>query len=263
MASLEALLSMPRPARREYAWEQLTVGNRLFSALRELGQAEILAQAGAMLNTWQPFVAHGDMLMKRQWEAIKMLFTCAQIARLNSQTATELPKLLLELGTRAELPTEQECQNAAQGTVHWGPFVQAQLNRPSRSPVANSAWAWDAVAAFMGSPRSIACSEQIGVLLVSANGVIAQLILEQLSDAGGGFLFPDAAAMSTVIREQDFQNSEQAAVACVRAHHLWPAGSSVDVRWKLTRQDGKPLSQLEGGSAGAAFALGLIKLFNH
>jgi hypothetical protein len=33
-----------------------------------------------------------------------------------------------------------------------------------------------------------------------------------------------------------------------------------DVRWKLVRQDQKPIREINGGSTGAAFVMGLYKL---
>ncbi len=252
---------MPRPAKREYAWERLTSGDHLFCALREAVQSGLVDQAAAWLNTWQPVIEHQDMLRQRQWENIRRLLVCTHLAALNRETAALLPHWLGELDSTLELPAESECCAAAANAAEWRQFLRTQINRVAWFPSLNAAWAWDAVTALMDTPRPMARSECIGVLLVSGGGVIAQLTLELLADEGNSLLYPDPITMACVVREPNFQEAEQNAVAYIHAQGLWRETPPVDVCWKLTRQDGKPLAHLEGGSAGGAFALGLAKLF--
>lgn len=88
-------------------------------------------------------------------------------------------------------------------------------------------------------------------------GVIANLTLELMPD-GTGALYP-APALAFVTRDKDFRQAEDNARQYVRREGLWQ--EEWDVRWRLKRRDGKPLSPwLTGNSAGLAFALGLAKL---
>jgi hypothetical protein len=89
-------------------------------------------------------------------------------------------------------------------------------------------------------------------------GVTATLTLDVLLDEGPGVLYPDPETMSFVVRGEDFQQAEACAVSWTKEQGLWDP--PYDVRWKLERQDGNPLDHVDGGSAGAAIALGLGKL---
>jgi hypothetical protein len=260
VSDLELLLRVPRPAKRTYAWEQLTTGDHLFYALRESLQGGVVSQATTWLKTWQTFAGNRDERVQRQWHVIKSLLICAHIAALDSETAFELPRWLHEIDDNASLAAESECRTAALDSEQWPQRVRSQLHQVAWPLALNAAWAWDAIATFRGSPRLVARSEHLDVLLVSGSGVIAQLTLEQLSDRGSGSLYPDPATMSFVTCDQEFQAAEQNAVGYVRAIGLWRDGPTADVRWKMTRRDAESFSALEGGSAGGAFALGLVKL---
>jgi hypothetical protein len=96
------------------------------------------------------------------------------------------------------------------------------------------------------------------VLLVDTarnEGVTAVLTLELMSD-GSGALYP--APELAFLRDADFQQAEANAGAAISAAGLWTPDT--DVRWRLQRRDGKPLTSLSGPSLGAAFALGVSKL---
>lgn len=80
MDKLELLLRMPRWAKRAWSWERLTRGETLFRALQQAVLEEKSAQTREWLNSWQPFVEHGDQHIQRQWQVVRALLTCAQIA---------------------------------------------------------------------------------------------------------------------------------------------------------------------------------------
>jgi hypothetical protein len=99
----------------------------------------------------------------------------------------------------------------------------------------------------------------LAVLLVDIarnEGIEATLTLELMPDGRGKlYPIPELAFM----RDKDFHQAEDNARACVEGAGLWQ--KDWDVRWRLQRRDGKPLVTLSGPSMGAAFALGLAKLF--
>lgn len=89
-------------------------------------------------------------------------------------------------------------------------------------------------------------------------GIVADLKLD-LRPQGRGILYPTV-LMAFVQRDNDFQSAEAMVCAYLRAAHVWP--TNYDVCWQLTRRtDASPILDLEGGSLGAALALGLAKLF--
>jgi len=152
-------------------------------------------------------------------------------------------KIVCALATCAQIAS----RNAAAKLTDLSPLTPAEAR--------------DALSAFAGQTRLAVRSESISVLLiVSDRGVTAELTLEQLAGEGNSALYPDPAAMAFVTREQTFQEAEQNALAHLRAEGVWKDGGP-DVRWRLLRKDSRPLTYLEGGSAGGAFALGLAKLF--
>jgi hypothetical protein len=97
------------------------------------------------------------------------------------------------------------------------------------------------------------------VLLVDIarnEGVVATLTLELMPDGNGGlYPIPELA----LIRDTDFRRAEDEARVCGEEVELWQKGR--DVRWRLQRRDGKPIVNLTGPSLGAAFTLGIVKLF--
>jgi len=99
----------------------------------------------------------------------------------------------------------------------------------------------------------------LSVLLVDTarnEGVVATLRLELIPDGKGDFYpVPELA----FLRDPDFCQTEDNARECLQRMGLWKRER--DVRWQLQRRDDKPVVNLTGPSLGAAFALGLGKLF--
>jgi hypothetical protein len=109
------------------------------------------------------------------------------------------------------------------------------------------------------SPRPAGRSIALPVLLVDTarnEGIVAVLTLELVSEGRGEF-YPIAAL--AFLRDADFRQAEENARACVAGIALQE--NHHDVRWWLQRRDGKAIVNLSGPSLGAAFALGIGKLF--
>ena len=49
-------------------------------------------------------------------------------------------------------------------------------------------------------------------------------------------------------------------MAFLQEEKLWP--KTKDIRWMITRKSHEPIFEINGGSAGGAFAVGLAKLLN-
>lgn len=88
-------------------------------------------------------------------------------------------------------------------------------------------------------------------------GIVATLSLESRS-GGSGLCYP-APDLAFVRRDRTFREAEHNACTYVKDAGLWKA--DYDVRWRVTRRDGRPITTLTGSSMGFAFALGLAKLF--
>jgi hypothetical protein len=130
-------------------------------------------------------------------------------------------------------------------------------------------WAWDAFCIFRRQRRLVKRSLCLYVPLIDPGqdpqkqdseedtGVLAELTLELL-DQGNGALYPDPECMSFVLCHDFFLKAVDTARLHSDLASLW--NNSFDVRWKLTRQDRKTVYELDGCSAGGAFALGLARL---
>jgi hypothetical protein len=117
----------------------------------------------------------------------------------------------------------------------------------------------DLMLALSDSPlRPVRQSLSLTTLLVDVarnEGVTAVLTLELIKEGSGDFYpVPELA----FLRDADFQQAETNARAAVHTITQWPP--SYDVRWRLQRRDGKPLTNLSGPSLGAAFSLGVSVL---
>lgn len=89
------------------------------------------------------------------------------------------------------------------------------------------------------------------------DGVVADLTLELMPD-GNRMLYP-IPALALVPRDEAFRQAENNARQYVhQCLKLWPEG--YDVRWRLQIREKPLFPRLGGNSAGAAFALGLLKL---
>ena len=117
----------------------------------------------------------------------------------------------------------------------------------------------DLMLALADSPLRLAQrSLSLTTLLVDMarnEGVTAVLTLELIQEGSGDFYpVPELA----FLRDADFQQAEINARAAVHTITHWPPVS--DVRWRLQRRDGKPLTNLSGPSLGASFSLGICTL---
>lgn len=97
ISNLESLLVMPRPARRAWAWEQLTRGEWLIEALRQAVGTGQVAPVGDWVSTWQAYVACQNGFTQRQWQVVQALLTCARLAL--SGEAPDSQPWLPDLGT--------------------------------------------------------------------------------------------------------------------------------------------------------------------
>jgi len=101
----------------------------------------------------------------------------------------------------------------------------------------------------------------LAVLLVDTGrneGAAASLTLALIPNGTGDFYpLPEF----VFLRDATFQEAEVNACAAIKAMGLWL--STHDVRWSLQRRDSKPVATLSGPSMGAAFALGLGKLYSN
>lgn len=83
----------------------------------------------------------------------------------------------------------------------------------------------------------------------------------ELLAEGRGRIYPDPETLLFGRQDESFRESLESARNCVR-ELLGTDLEGKDVCWSLTRHDGLPLSELFGGSAGAAFAVGLAVLWS-
>ena len=105
-----------------------------------------------------------------------------------------------------------------------------------------------------------ATAVSLTALLVSKTqrqGIVATLSLEPRS-GGNGLCYPTP-DLAFVRRDRTFREAEHNACTYVKDAGLWKADH--DVRWRVKRCDGQPITTLTGSSMGFAFALGLAKLF--
>lgn len=93
----------------------------------------------------------------------------------------------------------------------------------------------------------------------SQPGVVVMITLEAINGGNGSFYPTPAFALLDLYPE--FQDGLENSLRMVRdTLGIWRDG--YDVRWRIDRTDGRELSStLKGGSAGAAFAFALAKLF--
>src|SRR5262245_35024430 len=128
------------------------------------------------------------------------------------------------------------------------------------SPSASFGFCHDLTLRLLGEPLCRAEKDlSLSVLLVDTarnEGIVATLLLELIPDGKGDFYpVPEL----SFLRDPDFRQTEDYARECLHRMGLWK--KERDVRWQLQRRDDKPIVNLTGPSLGAAFALGLGKLF--
>jgi hypothetical protein len=92
---------------------------------------------------------------------------------------------------------------------------------------------------------------------LGGRGVVLKLCLDRLAP-GDGALYPHP-GIAFIFLDAAFVKAMENARQTVARLGLWPVDH--DVRWAVSRSDGHRLLALSGPSAGAAFALGIAKLF--
>ena len=241
---------------RQSNWNKLFLGDNLFTEIKALQPEEIEATL-ERLEFYQQTLP--NKLADKQWRMAQTIFNCARIANLDQNAYSKLFSYLHLF----DLPGEDLDFNSVEGIESndksWEDFIREALDRLTWPAPINSVWAWDIITNFWGVPRKIIKSQQLTLLLLDENeqGVTANLSLNLL-DAGGGAIYPDPETMSFVKLTDSFLQAHENAVAAIQHRGEWV--NYQDIRWKIERQDRKPLHVLDGGSAGGAFALGIAKL---
>jgi hypothetical protein len=278
-------LVMPDWTEARARWRELTQSGTLFSTLVEMANADAVSPAVQHLERWLDYFEYLENASeqakgRRQWKIARALVACAQVARidpLQPDSPAQLAEVLAAFqwaveGKTASLKPDVELIAAAidaqrtDNAYLWDECVRRRLRGLSWELPLSVEWAWDAISRFKGMPSKSLDSVSITVLLEWADkGVTAKLTLERLTGVGDGSLFADPETMSFIHCDQAFWDGVRHADTYVRNElRLWPAvkGQPNNVRWRLTlnRQELEPLREIEGGSAGAAFALALAKL---
>lgn len=252
MSILEDLKSTDDWSIRYGLWDKLFVGHNLFQELSQLDPGRI-DDAVATIEQSNTNAQEGDKRAEWEWFTALSLLTCAQAAYLMERTPERLLQLLLKINPQAQIMTSLDSD--------WQEFVRTSLYHFVWPRQLSAEWAWDAVATFGKTPRRVLQSVKITILLLENNvGITADLTLE-LIDGGRGTLYPNPETMSFVLRGEGFLQAEQNAVAFIRDQGLWP--KTKDVRWMITQKSREPIFEINGGSAGGAIALGLMKLLNN
>jgi hypothetical protein len=243
---------------RQSNWSKLFQGDTLFTELKAL-RPEELEQTIQRLESYQQSLP--NKLPAEQWQAVRLVLICAQIANLDEYSYAKLPGLLKGFDLPGEGPAFEMERFASLARAEWPGFLEEALKRLVWPAPLNAAWARDTIACFWKNCRQPIRSQRVTLLLLDEDeqGFTADLSLDLLEN-GNGTLYPDPESMSFVRLSESFLESIQRARAAVLQMEGRLEGE--DVRWKIERQDGKTLSCLEGGSAGGAFALALVKLLS-
>ena len=237
---------------RKITWDKLFQGDALFTELKALPISE-LPQAIQQIHTCQQTLP--NRLPADLWQTANAVLTCAEIASLDRYTIPGLPALLAKIDPSApafEVDSDLDAQT-------WPAYLRQRLGQIAWPAQTGPSWGWDTVTCFWKKQRPAESSQRITLLLLDEReqGMTAELFLELLQD-GRGTLYPDPETMSFVSLKDSFQESLREAVRLAQAQDVWPGER--DIRWRIERQDGRPLTALDGGSAGGAYALGLLKL---
>lgn len=253
---MSILTELDNYAHRLSHWPGLLQGDRLFIELIALHSEEIPEAA----RIFEKCGADPRLrLQPDQQIALQAVLTCAQIATLDRYNYSRLSTLLRLIDPESRLPEGFQSQLKKVSQAQWYFTVHAALQYANWPPPLSSAWAWDAVNRFWKKERLVEKQQHIVLLLVDGKqqGLAADLTLELLSN-GNGDIYADPGSMWYPAQRETFRQALESAVEFVRSRGLWPIRQ--DVRWRVVRQDSGPLDILDGGSAGAAFALALAKL---
>ena len=242
---------------RQSNWSKLFLGSTLFTEIKALNAVE-LESALSRLEIYQQSLP--NKLSEEKWRIAQAIFTCARVANLDSYSYTKLPHLLQSINLPGKILELDSANLDKFNQGSWSTLLKGALANLTWFSPLSAAWAWDAINHFMKSPRKEINSQRLTLLLLGedSEGITADLTLDLL-DEGDGTLYPDPETMSFVDFGEKFLESQQNAIHAIHKRGRW--AKDKDVRWKIERQDGKPLRVLDGGSAGATFALGLSKLY--
>jgi hypothetical protein len=243
-------------AHRLSHWPDLLQGGRLFTELRALHPEE-LPEAARILEK-----CSNDPRLKlhpQQQVMLQTVLACAQIAALDHYNYQRLKAQLRLIDPTIELPEAFQKQLERVPSGQWSQVLHSALHYVNWTPPLCTAWAWDTILRFWKYDRQVVHHQHITLLLVDGKnqGVAADLVMELLAKGNGEF-YPDPGNMWYPAQRPDFQQALEKACELVSNRGLWPTRQ--DIRWSVARQDGGPLDVLDGGSAGAAFALTLAKL---
>jgi hypothetical protein len=242
---------------RQSNWNKLFLGSTLFTEIKALNPID-LESALSRLEMYQQSLP--NKLSEEKWRIAKVIFTCARIANLDSYSYKKLPDLLQTSNLSGEMLTHDSADFDKFNQDSWFTFIRGVLEGLTWFNPISAAWAWDTLNHFWKRPRKEINSQRLTLLLLGKDhaGITADLTLDLLDD-GDGTLYPDPETMSFVTQGDKFIESQQNAINAIQQRGTWAYHK--DVRWKIERQDGKPIQVLDGGSAGATFALGLSKLY--
>jgi hypothetical protein len=232
-------------------WDKLFIGSYLFQELSQL-DSDTIDEAVLTMQHSHASAQVEDQRAEWEWSTARSLLTCAQVAYLSERTPDRLQQLLCELNPDAQVPNrlDSDWQEVVKRSIY-----QFAWPRPFRAE-----WAWDAVAAFAKRPRRVLRTVNIAMLLLENNeGITADLTLE-LIDKGRGVLYANPEMMSFVLLGETFRKAEQNAENFIRGQGLWPR--TEDIRWAIARKNHEPIFEINGGSSGGAFGLGLAKLLS-
>jgi hypothetical protein len=251
MSILEDLKNTDDWSIRYGLWDKLFVGGYLFQELSQLDPS-MIHDTVVTLEKMNAEAQAGDRRATWEWSTALGLLVCAQAAYSMERTPEHLLRLLRQVHPQAPVPVKLDSD--------WQEFVKSSFYQFAWPAPLSAEWAWDTFRAFGRSPRGVLQSVNITILLLQNNvGITANLALE-LMEEGCGTLYPNPESMSFVVRGDGFLQAEQNTVAFVRDQGLWPQNK--DVRWMITQKNREPIFEIHGGSAGAAFALGLMKLLS-
>ena len=237
----------------------------------EVGRQEWLARYAADRQTLDWPLSLLAYYRAEHVSVARTMAACAACALHLQQGTGDTPALVALLDDAARLlrvscwpvigAPDADCLADLSATLRWsdGPdgrlqalLAAARTRRPSWALAPILDW----VAYFMtGQPRAAAATVESPVLLEDHSaGLVARLQLQQCPGGLGQF-YPDPLSMAFCDAQTGF------AEALAHAWHVTVGGAAdYDVCWRLRDAHNIPLRAVEGGSAGAAYALALLKL---
>lgn len=214
-----------------------------------------------ILDAWQKAERESDK--RALWRALARggwLRACREAARRKDPTAF-ISWLNESNATKREIISFNGDATARMALTHLRCGLAVCEGSATVPPSDGSSGFWrDLVLTLSDSPlRPAQRRLSLTTLLVDMardEGVTAVLTLELIMQEGSGDFYP--VPELAFLRDADFQQAEINARIAARTVIQW--SPSYDVRWRLQRRDGKPLTNLSGPSLGAAFSLGISTL---